>query len=42
MNRIRNADFKDAKVINYIQETIPDINVGKIFEKPKVEKNEDD
>jgi hypothetical protein len=39
---IRNTDFKDQRVKNYIKETVPDIDVSDIFRPKKEEKKEED
>ncbi len=35
MKKIKNIDFKDPKVKDFIKETLPDIDIEEIF-KPKV------
>ena len=42
MKKVRNTDFKDMRVKEYLKEEIPDINFDLIFKQKKVDKKEGD
>lgn len=42
MQKMRNADFHDMKMKEYVRQSVPDIDISNIFVPKKKETKEDD